>query len=145
MALSLGVECWDNPLFTVGDHMKDHAHERLGFREIDEHGNAVQAVSPHLPEPVEPTRKRAMVNPFIIALWVLDAGLAWLGLWALTTSVGAIVSSPEFVQPAESAESAQMKFIMLSNAPYVLLAALLITAGLLFWHAVQWQRKRPAR
>ena len=125
--------------------MKDHVHERIGFREIDEHGNAVQAVSPHVPEPADRERKRTPINPFIIALWVMDAGLAWLGVWALATSVGAIVSSPQFVQPAESAEAAQMKFILLSNAPYVLLAALLITAGLLFWHAVQWQKKRPAR
>ncbi|MGA8788290.1 MAG: hypothetical protein WB535_04990 [Paenarthrobacter sp.] len=125
--------------------MKDHVHERIGFREIDEHGNAVQAVSPHVPEPADRERKRTPINPFIIALWVMDAGLAWLGVWALATSVGAIVSSPQFVQPAESAEAAQMKFILLSNAPYVLLAALLITAGLLFWHAVQWQKKRPTR
>ncbi|ASN18538.1 hypothetical protein [Arthrobacter sp. YN] len=125
--------------------MKDHVHERIGFREIDEQGNAVQAVSPHVPEPADKERKRTPFNPFIIALWVMDAGLAWLGVWALATSVGAIVSSPQFVQPAESAEAAQMKFILLSNAPYVLLAALLITAGLLFWHAVQWQKKRPAR
>ncbi len=125
--------------------MKDHVHERIGFREIDEHGNAVQAVSPHVPEPADRERKRTPINPFIIALWVMDAGLAWLGVWALATSVGAIVSSPQFVQPAESAEAAQMKFILLSNAPYVLLAALLITAGLLFWHAFQWQKKRPAR
>ena len=125
--------------------MKDHVHERIGFREIDEHGNAVQAVSPHVPEPADRERKRAPLNPFIIALWVMDAGLAWLGVWALATSVGALVSSPQFVQPAESAEAAQMKFILLSNAPYVLLAALLITAGLLFWHAVQWQKKRPTR
>lgn len=125
--------------------MKDHVHERIGFREIDAHGNAVQAVSPHVPEPADRERKRTPINPYIIALWVMDAGLAWLGVWALATSVGAIVSSPQFVQPAESAEAAQMKFILLSNAPYVLLAALLITAGLLFWHAVQWQKKRPTR
>ncbi|MEJ1115663.1 hypothetical protein WBN73_15335 [Paenarthrobacter sp. CCNWLY172] len=125
--------------------MKDHVHERIGFREIDEHGNAVQAVSPHVPEPADRERKRTPFNPFIIALWVMDAGLAWLGVWALATSVGALVSSPQFVQPAESAEAAQMKFILLSNAPYVLLAALLITAGLLFWHAVQWQKKRPTK
>ncbi|WP_311211669.1 MULTISPECIES: hypothetical protein [unclassified Arthrobacter] len=122
--------------------MKDHVHERIGFREIDEHGNAVQAVSPHVPEPADPERKRTPVNPFVIALWVLDAGLAWLGFWALTTSVGAMMTGPT---PAQSAESAQVNFMMLSNAPYALLAAALITAGLLFWHAVQWQRKRPTR
>lgn len=118
--------------------MKDHVHERLGFREIDEHGNTAPAVSPHAPEPADPERKRLSINPFIIALWVLDAGLAWFGLWALATAAGAMMG------PAPG-ESAQVNFMILSNAPYALLAALLITAALLFWHAVQWQKKRPTR
>ncbi|WP_159704267.1 hypothetical protein [Arthrobacter sp. 18067] len=121
--------------------MKDHVHERIGFREIDEHGNAVQAVSPHVPETAGPERKRVPVNPFIIALWVLDAGLAWFGMWALTNAISAMVGP----MPVQSAESAQVNFMMFSNAPYALLGAALITAGLLFWHAVQWQKKRPTR
>ncbi len=121
--------------------MKDHAHERIGFREIDEHGNTQPAVSPHVPETASPERKRVQLNPFIIALWALDAGLAWFGLWALTTAASAIVSTAQ-AQSAESAQTAQINFIMLSNAPYAILAALLITAALLLWHAVQWQRKR---
>ncbi|MDR6986882.1 hypothetical protein J2Y66_001352 [Paenarthrobacter nitroguajacolicus] len=121
--------------------MKDHVHERIGFREIDEHGNAVQAVSPHVPEPVEPDRKRLTLNPFIIALWALDAGLAWCGLWALTSAVGAMMG----LTSAQSAETAQVNFIMLSHTPYALLAVVLITAALLFWHAVQWQKKRPTK
>ncbi|MEV7664078.1 hypothetical protein [Paenarthrobacter sp. NPDC089316] len=120
--------------------MKDHVHERLGFREIDEHGNALQAVSPHVPETVDPTRKRLSVNPFIVALWVLDAGLMWLGLWAVATAAGALTAPA----PYQNAGSAQFLYMMLSNAPYALLAAVLMTAGLLFWHAHQWQKKRPA-
>lgn len=71
--------------------MKDHVHERIGFREIDEHGNAVQAVSPHVPETAGPPPRRLSVNPFIIALWVLDAGLLWVGIWAISTAAAALV------------------------------------------------------
>lgn len=120
--------------------MKDHVHERIGFREIDQDGNAVQAVSPHVPE-TDPPRTRLAVNPFIIALWVLDAGLLWLGFWAVSTAAAGMMGP----QPYQSAQSAQFTYMMLSNAPYALLAGILITAGLLFWHAYQWQKKRSAR
>ncbi len=125
----------------LGDPMKDHIHERIGFREIDEHGNAVKAISPHVPEPADPGSSRLSVNPFVIALWVLDVGLAWFGAWALTTATSAIITPTSNQGP----ESAQLNFLMLSNAPYALLAAVLLTAALLFWHAAQWQKKRPGR
>jgi len=115
--------------------MTDHVHERIGFREIDEHGNAVPAASPHVPEQPDPTRKRLALNPFIVALWVLNAGLAWFGSWALAIVGGAMMG------PAP-AQTAQLNFMILSNAPYALLAATLITAALLFWHAAQWQKRR---
>ncbi|MFJ4229951.1 hypothetical protein ACIPYV_20485 [Paenarthrobacter nicotinovorans] len=121
--------------------MKDHVHERIGFREIDEHGNAVQAVSPHVPESPDPPRKGFPVNPFIVALWVNAAGLLWLGLWAVATAAGAMTSPA----PYQSTQSAQFMYMMLSNAPYALLAGILITAALLFWHGLQWQKKRSAR
>ncbi|MFC8039762.1 hypothetical protein ACFUOZ_10445 [Paenarthrobacter sp. NPDC057355] len=121
--------------------MKDHVHERIGFREIDEQGNAIPAVSPHVPEVADPPRARLVVNPFIIALWVLDASLMWLGLWAISTAAGGMMGP----QPYQSAESAQFTYMMLSNAPYALLAAVLMTAALLFWHANQWQKKRLIR
>lgn len=121
--------------------MKDHIHERIGFREIDEHGNAVTAISPHTPELVDPERSRPSINPFVVALWVLNVGLAWFGAWALTTATSAIISPT----PSQEPESAQLNFLMLSNAPYALLAAVLLTAALLFWHAAQWQKKRPTR
>ncbi|BCW38718.1 hypothetical protein [Paenarthrobacter sp. Y-19] len=121
--------------------MKDHVHERIGFREIDEHGNAVQAVSPHVPETAGPPPRRLSVNPFIIALWVLDAGLLWVGIWAIATAAAALVGpAPATYQ---SASTAQFTYMMLSNAPYALLGGVLLTAGLLFWHAIQWQKKRP--
>ncbi|MGJ3190550.1 hypothetical protein FQP90_18865 [Paenarthrobacter nitroguajacolicus] len=118
--------------------MKDHVHERIGFREIDEHGNAVQAVSPHVPEPADQGRKRTAVNPFIVALWVMDVGVVWFCMWAFT-------SAESLMGPSSMGSTAQVNFMILSTLPYGLLAAILLTAGLLFWHAVQWQKKRPTR
>lgn len=118
--------------------MKDHVHERIGFREIDEHGNAVQAVSPHVPEPLDRARKRPSINPFIVALWVVDVGVVWFCLWAFT-------SAETIMGPSSMGSTAQVNFMILSTVPYGLLGAILLTAGLLFWHAVQWQKKRPTR
>ncbi len=118
--------------------MKDHVHERIGFREIDEHGNAVPAVSPHVPEQPDPARRRIAVNPFIIALWVLDAALTIFGFWAFSEAAAGMAG------PTQFNTSAQLSYMLMSYTPYVLLGSLLLTAGLLFWHAVQWQKKRPA-
>ncbi|VXC36504.1 conserved hypothetical protein [Arthrobacter sp. 9V] len=117
--------------------MKDHVHERIGFREIDEHGNTVPAVSPHVPEQPDAERTRRSINPFIIALWVLDAALMIFGFWALSEAAAAMAG------PTQFNTSAQLSFMLMSYTPYVLLGGLLLTAALLFWHAVQWQKKRP--
>lgn len=118
--------------------MKDHVHERIGFREIDEHGNAVPAVSPHVPQQPDPTRRRSAVNPFIVALWVLDAALTIFGLWAFSEATAGMAG------PTQFNTSPQLSFMLMSYTPYVLLGSLLLTAALLFWHAVQWQKKRPS-
>ncbi|GAA2872861.1 hypothetical protein [Paenarthrobacter ilicis] len=121
--------------------MKDHVHERLGFREIDQDGNSVEAVAPHHPSPetVRPSgqaghRNRA-VNPFVVALWVLVAGLGWFGLWAFGAGTSSLTAQPE---------SAHVAFLLMSNAPYAILAAVIIAAALLFWHAAQWQKRRDS-
>ncbi|BCW34158.1 hypothetical protein StoSoilA2_02140 [Arthrobacter sp. StoSoilA2] len=114
--------------------MADDIHERIGFREIDEHGNAVRAVNPHAPEAPERARRRVLVNPFVAALWVLDAGLAWFCIWAFD-SVAAMTG------PTATSPPSQVNFMVLQSVPYVLPGAILVTAALLFWHAAQWQKK----
>ncbi|UKA50237.1 hypothetical protein LFT48_01450 [Arthrobacter sp. FW305-123] len=116
--------------------MKDHVHERIGFREIDENGNALPAVSPHVPEQPDPERKHGAINPFIIAVWVLDAALMIFGIWALNETVAAMAA------PTQFSNSPQLGYMLMSYTPFVLLGSLLLTAALLFWHAVQWQKKR---
>lgn len=115
--------------------MADESHERIGFREIDEHGNAVRAVNPHAPEDPERGRRRVLVNPFVVALWVLDAGLVWFCFWAFD-AVAAMAG------PTAQSPSAQVNFMVLQSVPYVLPGTILVTAALLFWHAFQWQKKR---
>ena len=114
--------------------MADDIHERIGFREIDEHGNAVRAVSPHDPEAPERGRRRVLVNPFVVALWVLDAGLVWFCFWAFEAV--AAMSGPTAPSP-----SVQVNFMVLQSVPYVIPGTILVTAALLFWHAWQWQKK----
>ena len=114
--------------------MADDIHERIGFREIDEHGNAVRAVNPHAPEAPDPVRHRVLVNPFVVALWVLDAGLVWFCFWAFE-AVAAMTG------PTAPSPSAPVNFMVLQSVPYVLPGTILVTAALLFWHAVQWQKK----
>ncbi|MGR0160599.1 hypothetical protein [Paenarthrobacter nitroguajacolicus] len=117
--------------------MKDHVHERIGFREIDEQGHAVPAISPHVPEPADPKRKRLAINPFIVALWALDAALLCFGFWAASETMAGMAG------PTEFNTSAQLSFMLMQYTPYVLLGGVLLTAALLFWHAVHWQRKQP--
>lgn len=116
--------------------MTDDVHERIGFRELDEHGNSVRAVSPHVPEPVDGPPRRLLVNPFVVALWVLDLALGWFTIWAFSAAI-------EGLAPSIASPMVQYSFVLLSAAPYGALAAILLTAALLFWHAAQWQKKRP--
>ncbi|WP_426005424.1 hypothetical protein ACPFL9_01605 [Paenarthrobacter sp. NyZ202] len=114
--------------------MTDHTHERLGFREIDDQGKAVRAVSPHAPEPLDAPKKRLSVNPFIVALWALDGAMLYFSVWAFTETLRPMVSAP-------SSDGMPMNFVVLSMLPYLVPASLLITGALLFWHAFQWQRR----
>jgi hypothetical protein len=92
-----------------------------------------------VPEQPDPERKRSTVNPFIIALWVLDAALMVFGFWALSEAAAGMAG------PTQFNTSPQLSFMLMSYTPYVLLCGVLLSAALLFWHAVQWQKKRPTR
>ncbi|MFJ4028555.1 hypothetical protein ACIPWF_14360 [Paenarthrobacter sp. NPDC089989] len=115
--------------------MTDDVHERIGFREIDQEGNAVRAVSPHVLEPADSSRHRLTLNPFILALWILDAGLAGFCFWIFSESIRP-------TQAINSGQGMPVSFLMFSTFPFAALTFLLLTVGLLFWHAAQWQKKR---
>lgn len=78
---------------------------------------------------------RLSVNPFVVALWVLVAGL-------ILAAFGAFTIAQETLNTPMPAESPQLGYMLMSFAPFLLFAGLLGLLGLLFWHATQWRRTR---
>lgn len=111
--------------------MTDDIQERLNFREVDEHGKAVTA-TPDYGTPAPGDGKRR-VNPFILALWILDAAILLPGIWALALTMDTAMMYGSGPMP--------VPFLMLNVMPFCFLASALTTAGLLFWHAAQWQNR----
>ncbi|MHC6218891.1 hypothetical protein [Arthrobacter sp. MMS24-S77] len=107
----------------------DEAQARIEFREIDEHGNALEH---HLETP-EADRRRANVNPFIIGLWMLELLL----VMAIILLVNEATTPFTMGQP----NAMPLAYILVNMTPQLLLAAALILATLLFWHARQWQKR----
>jgi hypothetical protein len=78
---------------------------------------------------------RFSVNPFVVTLWVLVAGL-------ILAAFGAFTIAQETLNTPISAESPQLGYMWMSFAPFLLFAGLLGLLGLLLWHATQWRRTR---
>ncbi|MEW1823782.1 hypothetical protein AB0323_23735 [Arthrobacter sp. NPDC080031] len=111
----------------------DEAQARIEFREIDEHGNALE----HHLGPVEEPQRRAALNPFIIGLWVLEMALA----------IAIMVIINEAMTPFNSSLGNPMPiaYILSTMTPQLLQTAALILATLLFWHAWQWQKRKAQK
>ncbi|UKA58954.1 hypothetical protein [Arthrobacter sp. FW306-2-2C-D06B] len=110
----------------------DEAHARIEFREIDEHGNALEH---HLENPEATTR--ASVNPFIIGLWVLELALVIAIMVIINEAMTPYTPSPGNTMP--------MAYVLTTMTTPLLQAAALILATLLFWHAWQWQKKKAQK
>jgi hypothetical protein len=110
----------------------DEARSRIEFREIDEHGNALEH---HLGTPE--AARRAAVNPFIIGLWVLEAALIIAIMVIFNEGMAAFSPGPGTTVP--------LAYILMNMIPQLLLAAALVLATLLFWHAWQWQKRKAHR
>ncbi|WP_104139977.1 hypothetical protein [Arthrobacter sp. ZGTC131] len=78
---------------------------------------------------------RLMVNPFIVALWVVVSGL-------IVSSFGVFTIAQETLNEGVPGPGMPLGYIWISFAPYVMFAGLLGLIGLLFWHAAQWRRNR---
>jgi hypothetical protein len=78
---------------------------------------------------------RLSVNPFVVALWILVAGL-------ILAAFGAFTIAQETLSTPIPAESPQLGYMWMSFAPFLLFAGLLGLLGLLLWHATQWRRAR---
>jgi hypothetical protein len=113
--------------------MKQPSASGISFREVDQDGNpeggapaAAQEPSregPHLP-----------INPFIAVLWLLATLLVGGGIWVLSNGA---------FNPGPISGPAALSFLMMTFAPHAILIGLAFVFCLLFWHAVQWQRRRP--
>lgn len=118
--------------------MQDTNNASASFREIDEHGNAVPHEPLATPEPEEARKIR--INPFIVALWVLNAGLLMLIGWVMSVNF-APTAYPIF---AEGPNTNPFLFLLMNSMPQLLPLPLVTTIALLFWHAWQWQKRRSA-
>lgn len=111
----------------------DEAHGRIEFREIDEHGNALE----HHLGAVEVPQRRAAVNPFIIGLWVLELALIIGIMVIINEAMAPLTPTPGNTMP--------FPFILMNMTPQLLQATALILATLLFWHAWQWQKRKAQK
>ncbi|OFI39316.1 hypothetical protein BIU82_14565 [Arthrobacter sp. SW1] len=115
--------------------MQDTNNAGASFREIDEHGNAV----PHEPLAAPEETRKFQINPFIVALWVLDAALMLLVGWALGENFG-----PAGYGIESYSGPTPLFLILMGSIPQILPVPLVMTTALLFWHAWQWQKRRAS-
>ncbi|UVJ39845.1 hypothetical protein [Arthrobacter sp. CJ23] len=102
---------------------------------VDERGNANTAAPDYGTAGYVTAQGNAKprINPFIVALWVLDAALLVPGIWSLVATMDPSIMYGSGPLP--------IPFLMFNVMPYCFLASALATIGLLFWHAAQWQKK----
>ncbi|MGX1162691.1 hypothetical protein FBY31_3247 [Arthrobacter sp. SLBN-100] len=104
----------------------------IGFREVDRDGNPVVDEDHAAAEDQSSRWLTAAINPFIVALWAVAAVLVGGIIFAfLTTSLA--------VGP--SSGSMPASFVIFTFAPYAVLSGTITVICLLFWHALQWQRR----
>jgi hypothetical protein len=139
--------------------MPDAGSDPIGFRELDVRGNPTRfgranvgresppglgADSPGTGEwssaeaggaGFTPRGGRFPVNPFIVVLWILVAGL-------ILAAFGAFTVTQETLNAPTSVESPQVGYMWMTFAPFLLFAGVLGLLGLLFWHATQWSSNR---
>jgi hypothetical protein len=114
--------------------MEQDQGNHIRFREVDQdgkpidqeallHGEGVDAVSPSL----------TSVNPFIITLWLVAVILLAGGVW-VSANAASMMGTTSGTPP--------LAYILLNFAPWAVLAGMLDALALLFWHAIEWQRKK---
>lgn len=127
--------------------MEQEKANRISFHELDQNGNpldpetASSAMDSAGREGRESTR--FSTNPFVIILWVLVGIMIGGGVWVHMDmmSPGGGVMGPVGVSGSETETLTQ---VLRNFTPFAVLAGLQGIIGLLFWHAVQWQRKRQS-
>lgn len=105
----------------------------IRFREVDQDGNPISGAQGG---PAENSGGSGVaINPFIAALWLLTVLLIGGGAW-IFSNANLMVGPGAAGMPAP--------FLLFTLAPYVMFAGLAALVCLLFWHALQWQRRQEA-
>jgi hypothetical protein len=114
--------------------MEQPSTSAIVFREVDRDGNPVTGDHP-LDAAGDAGRSNAPAfNPFIAVLWLLTTLLIGGGAWIFLNADSMVGPSAGGGMPTS--------FLIFTFAPYALFAGLAALISLLFWHALQWQRRR---
>lgn len=125
--------------------MEQEEANRISFHELDQNGNPLdpETATSVMDSSGREGRgsRRLSINPFVIILWVLVGIMVGGGVLVhmdmMSPGGGAFgpdgLSGPMTETP--------LILVLRNFAPFGVLAGLQGIIGLLFWHAVQWQRK----
>jgi hypothetical protein len=112
--------------------MEQPSSGTVGFREVDREGKPVSPEPKAAEGAAWTSRSWPAVNPFIVALWLLALALIAGGVSVFLNS--AMVAGP-------MGGGMPLSFLIFTLAPYAVFGGLVTIVCLLFWHALQWQRR----
>lgn len=114
--------------------MEQDQGNHIRFREVDQDGKPIDQ-EPHGHEESGEAGRPAVtsINPFIVALWLVAVLLVAGGVW-VSANAASMMGTTSGTPP--------LAYILLNFAPWAVLAGMLDALALLFWHAIEWQRKK---
>ena len=127
--------------------MENGKANRISFHELDQNGNPLdsETATPVMDSSGREGMEspRLSINPFVPILWVfvgiMIGGGVWVHMDMMSPGGGAMGSIG-----GSGPEAGTLIQVLRNFAPFGVLAGLQGIIGLLFWHAVQWQRKRQS-
>lgn len=112
--------------------MDADSNARVVVRELDAHGQETES-SGQVGLPEEELVRGWGINPYIVVLWVIAAGLIVGGIAMIAKARDPLSSGPGGSLP--------LSYLLITVAPFALLGGTLTCIALLFWHGAQWQKR----
>ena len=112
--------------------MDADSNARVVVRELDAHGQETES-SGQVGLPEEELVRGWGINPYIVVLWVIAAGLIVGGFALIAKGRDPLSSGPGGSLP--------LSYLLITVAPFALLGGTLTCIALLFWHGAQWQKR----